>query len=127
MALGASLLCPAARIIATEGDEQAVPSFASNLGLNPQCRVQCVLTRGVPVSPGWAEMAVVNMTYAEHLEVRDQLVSALQGTSRVVLSGLFHHQAPELGKWWMDRGFHPLDRREKGEWTALLLGRSAGH
>jgi ribosomal protein L11 methyltransferase len=124
LSLGAANLHPEMTILGTEGDPRAIPSLQANLSLNPQISINCVLAQSVPVSNAWAKIGVVNMTHAEHLVVRESLHHAMAPRSRLIFSGLFPHQAEELGKWWSQKGFTLEKQLSKGEWAALSLVRT---
>jgi ribosomal protein L11 methyltransferase len=67
----------------------------------------------------WAPTAAANLMRPLLLSVAKRLERA---PGRLVVSGLLVHESDEVAGAFGDRGLREIERREHGEWAALLLG-----
>jgi ribosomal protein L11 methyltransferase len=121
LSLGAFLLCPGLRIVATEADPGAARAFAGNVArAGAGGRVRPVRARGVPVRGGF-DLAVANLTALEHAGVAGDLRAALAPRARVVLAGMREEDPP--ARSWPDNGFRLEARVAREGWVGERWGR----
>jgi ribosomal protein L11 methyltransferase len=117
LSLGALLMTPSLRAVATEADPGAARALAGNVdraGVRDRCHP--VRARGVPCPGGTFDLAVANLTLAEHEAVAGALAGAMAPTCRVVVSGLRAEDAtPNIFK---TKGFQCSRRMDRKGWRA---------
>jgi ribosomal protein L11 methyltransferase len=98
----------------------AVEAARANAGLNG-ARVEVARLNLRERLPAAAPIWVANLTAPLLREVAAALAAGAPGPERLLLSGLLAGERDEVAERFVAAGYAPRERREEGEWAALLL------
>ncbi|MBV9681362.1 MAG: 50S ribosomal protein L11 methyltransferase [Solirubrobacterales bacterium] len=116
-----------APVVALDNDPAAVDAAASNARVNGVSESIDVRRHDLRVDPvASAETVVANLVRALLLGWAARLAEVAERPARVIAGGLLVHEADEVAGAFGAAGLAEVERRESGDWTALLLGRQCG-
>lgn len=126
LAIAAAKLRPGSRVVAIDVDPQAVDVARENVAING-------LSGSVELSEAplrnYAgqdfDVVVANLTAEVIIDLMEDLVRCLGSTGVMILSGILTELAADVERALGDSAFKLTERREAGEWCALIV-RKAG-
>ena len=130
LAIAAARVLPAARMVATDNDPVAVEIAQGNVRLNRvDSRVRVNRAGGFQHAllrkPLAFDLVLSNLLPGPLIEMAPEVRRALAPGGIAILSGLLRHQVREVLGTYRAHGFGLVRRRDRGEWSALTLARTA--
>jgi ribosomal protein L11 methyltransferase len=121
LAIAAALLVPGSRIVAIDIDPQAIEVARENLEINGVSS-SIELREGHPgnLNSQLFEVIVANLTAEVIIDLIADLSASLASSGRMILSGILIEFAPEVERALSDCGLAVTEKREAGEWCALV-------
>ena len=121
LAIAAALLEPGSRVVAIEVDPQAVEVARANLAINGVLG-SVALLEGQPGNLACEDFNVVvaNLTAEVIVALIGDLVRCLASKGLLILSGILGELAEDVERALAASGFKVTERREAGEWCALV-------
>jgi len=130
LAMAAARLWPAAAVIASDIDAQAVEVAEANLAANDLVgRVRCIAAAGFDhpdLAAGNFDLIFANILKGPLIELAPAMAAANRGKGVAVLSGILNAQADEVLEHYMEAGYSLDSRLQIVDWTVLVLRRSPG-
>lgn len=125
LAIAAALLAPGSRVVAIDVDPQAIEVARENLAINGVSS-SIELREGQPRSLAPQEFGVIvaNLTAEVIVDLMADLARCLASEGRMILSGILSELAEEVEHALGACGFKVTERREAGEWCALVAKRT---
>ncbi|UWR23371.1 50S ribosomal protein L11 methyltransferase [Sulfitobacter sp. S190] len=129
LAMGAARIWPDT-VLASDIDEVAVEVAAANVAANGlEGRVVCVEAAGFD-HPQLAQAAPFDLVFANILKgplvaLAPDMAGAMQDESYAILSGILNEQADEVIEVYARVGINLYDRQSIGDWTTLILKKTA--
>jgi ribosomal protein L11 methyltransferase len=125
LAIAAALLAPGSRVVAIDIDPQAVEVARENTAINRVSR-SVELFEGQPRDhAGQAfEVVVANLTAEVIVALMDDLAGCLAPEGLMILSGILRELAEDVAGSLSASGFRVIERRDAGEWCALIARRA---
>ena len=121
LAIAAALLVPGFRVVAIDVDPQAVEVARENIAINSVS--SCIeLLEGQPrkfCGQGF-NVVVANLTAEVIVDLIADLASCLTTDGLMILSGILCELAEDVERALADSGFRVTERRDAGEWCALV-------
>ena len=118
---GDGLLVPGFRVVAIDVDPQAVEVARENIAINSVS--SCIeLLEGQPrkfCGQGF-NVVVANLTAEVIVDLIADLASCLTTDGLMILSGILCELAEDVERALADSGFRVTERRDAGEWCALV-------
>ena len=110
----------AAAVLAVDDDADAIAAAEANVALNGESRIALEATDFRSSKIGQFDVVVANLTGGLLITSAERLQSFAAPNGRLVLSGFMDHEEPEVlaafGRCAVET------RRQKDEWTCLVLG-----
>jgi ribosomal protein L11 methyltransferase len=126
LAIAAAKLAPGSRISAIDIDPLAVEAARENGAIN---RVEGALeiSEGEPRAfrEGAFDVVVANLTAEVIADLFDDLAACLAPSGSMILSGILTTLRPDVEARAAEAGLKVVERREAGEWSALVVRRGA--
>jgi len=126
LAIAAAKLVPGSRIHAIDVDPLAVEVARENAAIN---RVEGALeiSEGGPRAfrEGAFDVVVANLTAEVIVDLFDDLSACLSPSGSMILSGILTTLRPDVEARVTEAGLKIVERREAGEWAALVARREA--
>ncbi|MEK6321574.1 MAG: 50S ribosomal protein L11 methyltransferase [Acidobacteriota bacterium] len=125
LAIAAALLAPGSRVVAIDVDPQAVAVASGNIAING-VSASVELLEGQPRNhSGQAfDIVVANLTAEVIVALMDDLAGCLAPEGLMILSGILGALAEDVERSLAILGFTVAERREVGEWCALIARRA---
>ncbi len=128
LAIGAARL-GAGAVLAVDIDDVAVRATRENMALNP------AVAPLITAAPGTIEnvkgesfdLIVANIIARVIIEVAASLAAALKPDGLLIASGIIAERADEVAIALAAAGFHHYERRQEGDWVALVAGLKERH
>lgn len=111
------------RVLAVDFDPVAVRVARENLALNGVDAAAEVLEAKVPPPGKSFPLVTANLTAAVLCRLADNLYQAVTSPGRLIAGGIISESASEVVERFETLGMELLERREAGDWVALVLGR----
>jgi ribosomal protein L11 methyltransferase len=127
LAIAACLIAPGSSVTAIDIDPQAVAVARENIEIN-RATGSIEIIEGEPrdYAGGAFDMVVANLTAEVIISIADDLIGCLASSGAMILSGILTSLAEDVQRAITDRGLVIIERREAGEWTALVAKRGDG-
>jgi ribosomal protein L11 methyltransferase len=129
LAIAAALLAPKSRprfrLVAIDVDPQAVEVARENTAIN-KVSDRIELYEGQPgnfAGQGF-DVVVANLTAEVIIELMTDLTACLAPEGLMILSGILSELAEDVERALLASGFEVIERREAGEWSALIARRT---
>jgi ribosomal protein L11 methyltransferase len=124
LAIAAAMLAPASTVTAIDIDPQAVEVARENIEIN-RVESSIEILEGQPADyVGRAfDMVIANLTAETLIDLMDDLTGCLAQAGAMIMSGILTAYAPDVEREATRRGLVIAERREAGEWTALVAER----
>jgi ribosomal protein L11 methyltransferase len=121
LAIAASLLASGSRIVAIDVDPQAVDVARENLAINGVSGL-IELREGQPrnLAGQRFNIVVANLTAEVILELINDLAGCVGVEGLMILSGILSVLADDVQRALVGCGFRVIERRDSGEWSALV-------
>ena len=126
LAIAAARLAPESRITAIDIDPQAVVVARENVEINGVTG-SIEIVEGQPsdyVGRGF-DVVVANLTAEVIISLMDDLAGCLSQPGVMILSGILTTLRADVERAIVESGLTVIDRREAGEWAALVAQRGA--
>lgn len=125
LAIAAALLAPGSRVVAIDVDPQAVEVARENMTINGVAG-SIELFEGQPLNFAGQQFKVVvaNLTAEVIVELMDDLSACLAAGGLMILSGILSTLAEDVERALAASGFEAAERRDAGEWSALVALKS---
>jgi ribosomal protein L11 methyltransferase len=124
LAIAASKLAPGSRIVAIDIDRLAVEVARENIDINRAAQ-SIDIREGQPADYGGGDFdtVVANLTAEVIIALMADLVGCMAASANMILSGILTTLATDVERALQVAGLHTIERREAGEWTALVAAR----
>ena len=125
LAIAAALLAPGSRVVAIDVDPQAIGVARENIAING-VSASVELLEGQPLNQAGQsfDVVVANLTAEVIVALMDDLASCLAPERLLILSGILNELAEDVERSLIASGLTVTERREAGEWCALLARRA---
>lgn len=125
LAIAAALLAPGSRVVAIDVDPQAVEVARENLAIN-RVSSSIELREGQPRNLAGQQFSVIvaNLTAEVIVDLLADLGRCLAPEGWMILSGILSELAEDVERALGVCGFKVTERREAGEWCALVAMRT---
>lgn len=118
----AAAVLGAARVVLSDIDPQAIEAAKGNAELN-RVSAKCEFVCGdLDAASVRADAVIANITADVLIRLAETARAALGSGGKLILSGIINARADDVLGAYAD-GFDLVERRQKGEWQALLLAR----
>ncbi|MBC7138364.1 MAG: 50S ribosomal protein L11 methyltransferase [Defluviimonas sp.] len=129
LAMAAARIWPGT-VMASDLDRIAVETAAANVAANGlEGRVECFEAAGFahPRHAGAApyDLVFANILKGPLIELAPDMAAHIGAGGRAILSGILNPQADETVAAYVSAGFEMAAREELGEWTTLVMKRTA--
>lgn len=129
LAMGAARIWPD-NVMASDIDEVAVDVAEANVKANNLVgRVQCLEATGFDhadlKAAGPFDLVFANILKGPLIDLAPDMAANLQGSGYAILSGILVHQAEDVIEAYARSGINLYRREDIGDWTTLILQRSA--
>ena len=129
LAMGAARIWPD-NVMASDIDEVAVDVAEANVKANDLVgRVQCLEATGFDHADlkvaGPFDLVFANILKGPLIDLAPDMAANLQGSGYAILSGILVHQAEDVIEAYARSGINLYRREDIGDWTTLILQRSA--
>jgi ribosomal protein L11 methyltransferase len=129
LAMGAARIWPD-NVMASDIDEVAVDVAEANVKANDLVgRVQCLEATGFDhadlKAAGPFDLVFANILKGPLIDLAPDMAANLQGSGYAILSGVLVHQAEDVIEAYARSGINLYRREDIGDWTTLILQRSA--
>ena len=129
LAMGAARIWPD-NVMASDIDEVAVDVAEANVQANDLVgRVQCLEATGFDhadlKAAGPFDLVFANILKGPLIDLAPDMAANLQGSGYAILSGILVHQAEDVIEAYARSGINLYRREDIGDWTTLILQRSA--
>ncbi|PZS02789.1 MAG: 50S ribosomal protein L11 methyltransferase [Candidatus Chloroheliales bacterium] len=116
----------AATVLAIDNDPVAVKSAAENVALNPEVGGRIGVVEGTLEATGGAQfnLVVANIIAKVIIELASGLAGALLPGATLIVSGIIEEKADSVALALAAAGLHNLERRQEGDWVALVARRA---
>lgn len=124
LAMGAARVWPKAYVIASDIDEVAVEVALANCKANNLPEITCVEAAGFDhplLKEGNFDLIFANILKGPLIELAPDMKAACKAGGVLVLSGLLQRQVEDVLSHYIANDFTLEDRRDIGEWSALVL------
>jgi ribosomal protein L11 methyltransferase len=124
LAIAAALLTPESRVVAIDIDPQAVEVALENIEING---VENITTRaGQPADlrGEYFDLLVANLTAEVIVSLTGDMVRRLKPDAALIASGILKELISEVEKSFHTAGLQVVERREAGEWAAIVARRT---
>jgi ribosomal protein L11 methyltransferase len=124
LAIAASKLAPGSEIIAIDIDPLAVSVARENIDINHAAGA-IDIREGQPASYAGSafDVVVANLTAEVIIALRSDLTGCMATPGKMILSGILTTLAADVERALEEAGLSIIERREAGEWTALVAAR----
>jgi len=124
LAIAASKLAPGSEIVAIDIDPLAVAVGRENIEIN-QAAQAIEIREGQPANyaGGAFDTVVANLTAEVIIALMADLVGCMAASGRLILSGILTTLAADVEGALQAAGLRTIERRQAGEWTALVAAR----
>ena len=125
LAIAAALLAPGSRVLAIDVDPQAIGVARENIAING-VSASVDLIEGQPLNHAGQsfDVVVANLTAEVIVAVMDDLAGCLAPQGLMILSGILNELADDVECSLAASGLTVSERREAGEWCALMARRA---
>lgn len=126
LAIAAALIAPGSRVTAIDIDPQAVVVARENVEINNATGyVETIEGEPRDYTGREFDMVVANLTAEVIILLADDLVGCLALSGTLVLSGILTVLREDVERAITERGLVIIERREAGEWAALVARRGS--
>ena len=124
LAIAASKLAPGSEVVAIDIDPLAVEVARENIEIN-QAVQGITISEGQPASytGGAFDVVVANLTAEVIIALMSDLAGCVAMPGMMILSGILTTLAADVERALEEAGLRYIERREAGEWTALVAAR----
>jgi ribosomal protein L11 methyltransferase len=124
LAIAAAQLEPVARVVAIDVDPQAIDVARENAAINGVSD-SIELSEAQPrnLARSSFDVVVANLTAEVIVELTEDLADCLASNGLLILSGILTEFEGDVERALSAYGFSVIDRREAGEWCALVARR----
>ncbi|PYT02160.1 MAG: 50S ribosomal protein L11 methyltransferase [Acidobacteria bacterium] len=124
LAIAAALLAPGSQVVAIDVDPQAIGVARENIAING-VSTSVELLEGQPLNHAGQsfDVVVANLTAEVIVALMDDLAGCLASKGLMILSGILSELAEDVAHSLVASGFTVTERREAGEWCALIARR----
>ena len=124
LAIAAARLAPDSRVVAIDLDPQAVEIARENASINRVSSSLDILEAQLRDFSGQHfDLVVANLTAEVIVDLTGDLAGCLSREGLLILSGILAGLAPDVEAALGRSGFRVIERREAGEWCAMIAGR----
>lgn len=121
LAIGGALLAPGSRVVAIDVDPQAIEVARENLEINGvAASIELRVGQPCSLAPQEFDVIVANLTAEVIIDLAGDLTRCLAAGGRMILSGILSELAVDVEGALSACGFTVTERREAGEWCALV-------
>jgi ribosomal protein L11 methyltransferase len=115
----------ATQVLAIDNDSVAVKAAHENVALNPEVTHRIRITEGTLEAAGEAQfdLVVSNIIAKVIIELAPSLAAALLPAAVLIVSGIIEEKADSVALALAAAGLHNLERRQEGDWVALVARR----
>jgi ribosomal protein L11 methyltransferase len=124
LAIAAALLAPDSRVVALDVDPQAIGVARENIAING-VSASVELLEGQPLNQAGEsfDVVVANLTAEVIVALMDDLAGCLAPEGLMILSGILSELAEDVERSLVASGLTVRERREAGEWCAVMARR----
>jgi ribosomal protein L11 methyltransferase len=127
LAITAALLAPGSRVVGIDIDPQAVEVACENAAINGvSAAIELQTAQARDLALRKFDVVVANLTAEVIVDLMGDLSSLLSPEGVIILSGILVESAGDVQRALGDSGLEMIERRDDGEWTALVANRAAG-
>jgi ribosomal protein L11 methyltransferase len=129
LAMAAAQVWPEAEVIAADIDPLAVEVARANVAANGLERIRCLEAAGfdhADLAAGGFDLIFANILKGPLIALAPAMAAANRPGGVAILSGLLTRQAEEVAAHYLRHGYSLEDRRDIGQWSALILRASPG-
>ncbi len=125
LAIAAAALVPGSRVAAIDVDPQAIEVASANAAINGVSD-SIELFEGQPRELAGREFDVVvaNLTAEAIIDLLDDIAACVAKEGLIILSGILGELAGDVERSLVASGLEVIERREAGEWAALVARRT---
>lgn len=124
LAIAAAKLEPDSRVFAIDVDPQAIEVARENVAINGVSdSIELSEAQPRELAGRSFDVVVANLTAEVIVELAEDLVDCLAGNGLLILSGILTEFEVDVERALSTFGFSVIDRREAGEWCALVARR----
>jgi ribosomal protein L11 methyltransferase len=124
LAMGAKRVWPDAVVIASDIDDVAVAVAEANCQANDLASITCIEAAGFDhplLKEGQFDLVFANILKGPLIELAPDMKAATRPGGVLILSGLLQRQVDDVLSHYVANDFTLEDRRDIGEWSALVL------
>ena len=124
LAIAAALLVPGSKIVAIDVDPQAIEVARENASINNVSDlVELHEAQPSQFAGRDFDVVVANLTAEVIVDLMPDLAACLSTNGLLILSGILSELAEDLQRSLRASGFEVKERRDSGEWSALIARR----
>jgi ribosomal protein L11 methyltransferase len=125
LAIAAAALVPGSRVVAIDIDPQAVEVARENAAINGVSdSIELFESQPRELAGREFDVVVANLTAEVIIDLLDDLAACIATEGLMILSGILGELAGDVERSLVASGLEVIERREAGEWSALVARRS---